>query len=150
MQAETIHCQCASSKRSKINSNLSFLGALLITILPKCPFCIMAYSTAITVCSAKVVSPSAHWPSYISISLALLTLMIVLFNFKGRRTLISSLIIILGAILISYSELLSGSPSLYYLGGIILLAGVWANGSFLFFFNFFKAKVWGHRVRIHG
>ena len=141
MQAEATLCKCPSERKVKIkNSPLPFFSLLLIAILPKCPFCMLAYSTAITVCSTKAIAHTTGWASYVSISLVLITLIIVLYNFKGKRTLTAASLILLGTIFISYSELLSGSVTHYYIGSVALLIGVWANGSFLFFAKLLKAK----------
>ena len=141
MQAEATLCKCPSERKGKIkNSPLPFFNLLLIAILPKCPFCMLAYSTAITVCSTQAIAHTTGWASYISISLALITLLIVLYNFKGKRTLLAASLILLGTIFISYSELITGNVAHYYWGSAALLVGVWANGSFLFFVKLLKSK----------
>ena len=91
--------------------------------------CALAYSTAITMCSGTVYDHSADWTSFISIGLCVLTLALVLFNFKGGKTVLASTMIIVGGGFISYAELLSGNINLYYVGCVIVLIGVWLNGS---------------------
>ena len=140
MQAGTNLCACPSESKVKLkNSPTTLLSALLIAIIPKCPFCILAYSSAITVCSTKAIVHTTGWASYISISLALVTLFIVLFNFKGTRTIVAASLILIGTIIISYSELYSGQVSHYYFGCAFLVIGAWANGSLLFFVKFLKS-----------
>ncbi|MDH4296862.1 MAG: hypothetical protein OEV74_11315 [Cyclobacteriaceae bacterium] len=149
MQAKSILCKCPSERNAKVkNSHASLVSALLIALIPKCPFCILAYSTAITVCSAKAMPHIPGWTSYVSISLAMITLFIVLYNYKGTRTLIACATILLGAALISHSELYSGNIAEYYTGSVALFTGIWANGSFLFIVRMFRSKILKQTRRI--
>jgi hypothetical protein len=152
MQADTNLCACPSERKVKVKTAPTTLfSALLIAILPKCPFCMLAYSSAITVCSTKAMVHTTGWSSYISITLAVITLLIVLYNYKGRRTIVAASFILIGTMIIAYSELYSGQVSHYYIGGVILFIGAWANGSLLFFVkllkSFSKKKI---EVSIHG
>ena len=152
MQAGTNLCACPSESKVKLkNSPTTLLSTLLIAILPKCPFCIAAYSSAITVCSTKALVHTTSWASYISISLALVTLFIVLYNYKGTRTIVAASLISTGTIIIGYSELYSGQVSHYYLGCVLLVIGAWANGSLLFVVKLLKSTFTKKaEVRIHG
>lgn len=129
-------CACPGGKNKK-QSNLKktpFLLGLLIAILPKCPFCILAYSSALTLCNgSNFYMHQSGWTSWISIFLAAFTLAMVLINYRGRRTLAAAGLILLGSALITRAELYTGQLQLYYGGVALLFAGIWANGSFLFF-----------------
>lgn len=131
------HCQNKCSAESKIqkrSSYFSFLPGILIAIIPKCPFCVLSYTSAITVCSAKSMGGhSPDWTSWISIAFALLTLVITAYNYKGRRTQFALLLIMAGIALVIYSELFSGLLQPYYWGCSLLITGVWVNGSLLYF-----------------
>lgn len=72
---------------------------------------------------------TSNWTSYISIVLCLITLGIVLYNFKGIKTVIASLAIVAGGILLGYAELVSGNVSAYYWGCVVVFLGIWTNGS---------------------
>ena len=130
-------CQgkCVSKKRVvKSNGLFSFLPGVVIALIPKCPFCILSFTSAITVCSTKGISEyTPHWTSYLSIVFALVTAIIVGYNFKGTKTLVSLVLILMGTSLILYSELFTGLIQPYYWGCIILVLGVWLNGSLLHF-----------------
>lgn len=95
--------------------------------------CALAYSTAITMCSGKVFQHQPDWTSYISIVLAIATMVIVLWNYRGIRTIAASAIILAGGVIIFNSELFTGNTTHYYIGCALVLGGVWANGSFLHF-----------------
>ena len=129
------HCQCQPKRASKkVGGIFSFLPGLLIALLPKCPFCILTYTSAITICSSKSLSGyTPHWTSWISIVFSILTLIITLYNYKGQRTWLAALFILSGSAVITYSELYSGLIQPYYWGCGILIFGVWINGSLPYF-----------------
>jgi len=69
--------------------------------------------------------------------------MMILLNYRGKRTWLALLMVLSGSTLIIRSELLTGALEAYYWGSILLIAGVWVNGSFYYFF-----KKWIHRILI--
>lgn len=86
----------------------------------------MAYSSAITLCSsAKLYDHNPTWVSYISIGLAAFTLLLVLWNYKGLRTWLAAVMILVGCYFILDSELRTGDFTNYYWGAFGLLMGVW-------------------------
>ena len=135
MQTYSQRCSCKKTHSKNKDWNFSSLvPGLLIAIIPKCPFCILSYTSAITVCSSKNLSAfSPHWTSWISISFSLITFIITIYNYKGLRTQIACFFILMGGALIVYSELFTGLLQSYYWGSAILLLGVWLNGSLPFF-----------------
>ena len=134
-------CSCPSKKqRSDKKSAYPILSSVLIALLPKCHFCILAYSSAITLCSGtKIYNHSPEWTSFISIGLAILTLFFVLINYRGKRTIFSAIMVLLGSVLIIRTELYTGEIIEYYYGVGLLMIGVWVNASFYYFyFRFIK------------
>ena len=129
-------CSCPSKKlKTEQKSAYPFLSSILIAFLPKCHFCILAYSSAITLCSgAKIYDHSPQWTSYISIGLAVLTLIFILLNYRGKRTVFSALMVLAGSILIIRTELYTGEVMEYYYGVFLLMIGVWVNASFYYFY----------------
>ena len=130
-------CPCPKAKKPKQKArSLSVLSGLLIILLPKCPFCILTFSSAITLCSgAKIYQHAPGWASFISIGLAASTLLLLLWNYKGLRTIGAASLVLLGSYFIISSELWTGELAEYYGGAFFLLLGVWMNGSFYFFFR---------------
>ena len=115
----------------------SYLGAILLALLPKCPLCITAYSSAITLCGTSSINAQPEIP-FIQLMLAGITLTLVLINFKGIKTLLAGILILFGSIFIfspGYPWL--GISSLHW-GSILLLVGVWTNGSLFHFFRKLK------------
>jgi len=152
MQTHTQRCSCKQTS-SKANAwrFSSMVPGILIAFIPKCPFCILSYTSAITVCSSKNMSGYLpHLTSWISIFFSLLTLVITCNNYKGIRTHIACLFILVGSALIVYSELFAGLLYPYYCGSGILILGVWVNGSLPFFLRtIFPAKNY-QSVNKHG
>jgi len=137
-------CTCSSSKkkRKKRNNPYPFLSGLLIALLPKCPWCILAYSSAITMCSGtKFYTPTDSWTTYLPISFAVFTLALLLYNYKGKKTILAATLVLLGSCLILDATFYYGDATAYYFGSLTLLFGVWINGSFFFFVRKFKSYI---------
>jgi len=125
------NCQGTYSKKY-----LSWLPAIFIAIIPKCPFCIMAYSGAVTLCSGTTMYPHADTTtSYLSLGLALFVILSILFNNKGKKTKYALCITIIGMIILMSSQLYWISEYLYYAGVGFIFMGIWYNGSFSFFYK---------------
>jgi len=130
-------CQNGSCNSVKKKRNYSWLPAVVVAILPKCPFCIMAYSGAVTMCSGMKYPNIGSWNAYFSLGLAVFVLLGILLNRRGQRTWIALAIASLGILLLFISQFLIISMSNYYLGVILLFFGIWYNGSFHYFFGKF-------------
>lgn len=115
--------------------NYSWLPAIIVAILPKCPFCIMAYSGAMTMCSGKMLYPNADaTASYLTIGIALLVLLSMFLNYKGRKTRVALSIAFLGVFMLLLGQFYFISMVNYYLGVMLLFFGIWYNGSFFHFY----------------
>jgi len=124
-------CQSSYAKKS-----LSWLPALFIAIIPKCPFCIMAYSGAMTLCTGTTMYPNADTStSYISLGLALFVLFSIFFNNKGEKTKYALCFTMTGLFLLMGSQFYWISEYLYYLGVGFIFFGIWYNGSFGYFYQ---------------
>jgi len=141
--SQTESCNRHSACQKKGSIYASWLPAIFIAILPKCPFCIMAYSGAMSMCSGKMLFPNADaYSGYIIIGLSLLILFSILLNHKGTKTWIASFIVLIGISLLTMSQYLTMSEPLYYLASFVLFFGIWYNGSFTFFYKkYFKSKI---------
>ena len=136
--AEANNCAPCGRKRQQ---RFSWMPAILVAILPKCPFCVMAYSGAISMCSGNNLYPNAGGiMSYVTIGLGLLILVSLLFNYKNGRTWIAVLITIVGIGLLMISQFQTISSELYYLGTLLLFFGIWYNASFAHFYRKLTAR----------
>lgn len=137
MPSTTETCVCTPKKCKSTRSNTyPFLSGILIALLPKCPWCILAYSSAITMCSgSKLYTPTESWTTYLPILFSFITLGLILYKYKGKKTIVAALLVLFGSGLILNATFYYGNASEYLIGTCILLFGVWVNGSFLYFFN---------------
>lgn len=112
----------------------SLLGGAAIALLPKCPFCLLAYSSAVTMCSGASFSDhSPQWVSFISIGLAALVIFTLIRNYRGPRTAVALFLALGGSALVAYSELVSGSLWNYQIGSVLILAAALLNGGLYLF-----------------
>lgn len=130
--------KCKSFFRSK---NLSWVPGIIIALIPKCPFCIMAYSGAVTLCSGNTLYPNAGGlETYVSIGLGIFILISISFNYKGKQTKVSLLFSLLGLLCLIISQTILIDQILFYTAVTLLLFGIWYNGSFLYFYNRIKSN----------
>jgi len=131
--------QCSKCRGAK-KYNFSWLPAIIIAFLPKCPLCIMAYSGAVSMCTGTKYFPNADvYSGYIIVSLSLVVLLGIFLNRKGLRTWIAASIASVGILLLTISQFIYLSESLYYLASATLFFGIWFNGSFGYFYKkYFK------------
>lgn len=131
-------CSACQQKKSttKPVAQTGIWGLLLFGILPKCPFCILAYTSTALMCSNGVVSEgsSITFHSSITIGISLFTSLLVLLgivlNWRDRRTYLALFLAISGVSMVLFSVIKSGGAPLYYAGVVLVFVGVWVNGSF--------------------
>ena len=140
-------CKCGPGRNEvRTRSVLPLFSGILIALIPKCPFCILAYSSAMTLCSgSKIYQHTPNWTSYISIGLAVLTLFFVLLNYRGWRTIVAAGLIVGGSCFIVVSETFTGMPSHFYIGAVFLMSGVWVNANFMYFYRLLVQRL---RVKV--
>jgi hypothetical protein len=132
------NCATCRKKPAITAKSYGLLGGLFLALLPKCPFCVMAYSGTLMLCGKDSLTASTH--TYTSVTtivftsfFCLLTILSIYFNNRGVRTRNALLLSAVGVCLVFSSVLFFGGWTLYYTGVIILFAGVWLNGSMFYF-----------------
>ena len=131
-------CSCPKKIQSTSSGKkfLPLFSGILVALIPKCPYCILAYSSALTMCSgAKVYGHSVGWTSYLLLTLAGLTLVFILINYKGNRTLIAATLVAAGILLMFTGQFYTFNVSQYNWGTFLIFFGVWVNASFRFFYK---------------
>ena len=114
----------------------SWFPALAVAILPKCPFCLMAYSGAVSLCSGNMLFPNAGtWASYLTIGLAVVIFLSIVLNRKGRRTWFALGLVTIGIVFLVAGQFYFISQVNYYLGVLFLFFGIWINGSFWHYYQ---------------
>lgn len=123
---------CQKPQKSKRGAKaVSVTSLLLIAILPKCPFCVMAYSGAVSLCSGKMFFPNgSSYAIYIFSVLCFLVVGSILLNFRDRRTFLSLALAIVGSFLVLGSQYFLWNSTSFYSGVMLLLFATWHNGSF--------------------
>ncbi len=122
--------KCNKIIKTRQLDGASLVSTLLIAIIPKCSFCVMAYSSAIAMCGGgQMFMESNNWVSYVPLLLAILILMIIAFNPKGRRTTVALVTGLIGTVIIFGVLQTFAKPELYNLGNALLGLSIWINGS---------------------
>jgi hypothetical protein len=134
------NCESCSKKQASPKKNYGVWVGLLLAVLPKCPFCIMAYSGTIMLCGKDAVTITTHTNTSLVTTLltsvfCLLSIIGIYLNNRGARTKYALFTAIAGTIMVLTSVLWYGGLELYYSGVALIFAGVWLNGSLLYFVN---------------
>ena len=136
------NCKCHPSKNFNKARSASVLSTFLLILLPKCPFCVMAYSSAITICGGHdMYLMSNNWVSFVPLFLALFINLMLLSNWRGQRTILAIIVAMIGFTLILLIHQLMLSPDFYNFGAGLLLLGIWLNGSFISVLNRVRKKL---------
>jgi hypothetical protein len=131
---------CKEDKKKIWAGNSSIFSMLLVILIPKCPFCIMAYTSAISMCGgADMYFSQNNWVSYIPIVLSLVVIALIFMNRRGKRTNVALALATVGFILILLTHQLILTAVWYNAGTILLLLAIWLNGSFSSFVSSIKS-----------
>lgn len=131
-----LHCCGVNKVERKSSSGSSLLTGILIALIPKCPYCILAYSSAITMCSGtKLYMQSPGFLSYLPLALAFLTLLFIVLNNRGKRTIAAAALVGTGSLMMLACQFYTFNINHYYIGTFLILFGVWVNASFRYFFR---------------
>jgi len=129
------------TKKDKKYGIVSFLSTALLIVLPKCPFCVAAYSGAILLFFDIDNAALIPFFTHLKPLLGLTILGLIVFNYKKEKSPIAitlavvALLLLIGKI---YAGLLLVSDTLIYL---IFLFGAWYNGNFNAFYRYFRSKI---------
>jgi hypothetical protein len=92
-----------SIQPQKNTNNLSPLLSFIILFLPKCPFCIVAYSSSMTMCgAAPLVSHHIDWGAWLAIGLSIIVLGSIALNFRGKGTYYALFIALIGSLMVVF------------------------------------------------
>lgn len=107
-------------------------SGLFLLLIPKCPFCFLAFSSALLVCGDQGIEHSSRF-FYSDITLiltavfSLAALFSILLNYRRGRGHYALFLAGLGNIAIFLSVTMGGGLTLYYSGTILVLSGVILN-----------------------
>ncbi|MBC6492334.1 hypothetical protein ACFSQD_02400 [Flavihumibacter stibioxidans] len=111
---------------------MGVLAGIILAVLPKCPFCVLAFSSTMVLCGKGGAASSTELHSststlLISLFFCLLTITSLFLSYKDRRTWYAVGLAVAGSTCIIISVLHSGGQPLYYLGVAIILSGIAFN-----------------------
>ena len=117
----------------------SLLGGLLVVIIPKCPLCIMAYTSAITMCGGDdMVMAHNNWLSYVPLALSALIIGLIAYNRKGTRTWFALAIALVATGLITATHQMWLGAQFYNYGTILLFFAIWLNSNYIHTLRYFR------------
>jgi len=115
-------CKNVNTFAKKYSSVLGFV----IFILPKCPFCFVAYSSAVTLCgtSTLITHTTRHtdWGAYIALAMGITITSCIFFTNKKKQYRGMALIMALcGMLLLSIGIFKTDAMICYYIGAALLV-----------------------------
>ncbi len=142
--AETKCCKTPLSPAKKgdgANGSMSLLSTILLILIPKCPLCLTAYMSAMVLFfdieNEQLVPVLLHAKPVLGV----LILLMILLNFRGRRTLISlgiaSVAMIFLVLKTYYATPLLPDWLLY----TVFFFAIWHNGNFQYFYRFIRFRL---------
>lgn len=122
------------------NKKIGLSSGLLLAILPKCPFCFMAFSSTVVLCGEAGTFTATDTHSslttfLLSVLFCGITLVSMLLNYHNNRTKFAMLLALAGSSFILFSVTKGGGFALYYCGVAVIFFAVWLNGSVRSFFG---------------
>jgi hypothetical protein len=138
MVVEKKHCRKLDKYTlPRDKKKISFFAGFMLLLLPKCPFCFMAFSSTFVLCDQAGTFTDTHTHSssttfLLSLLFCVITLASIIFNYRGNRTKYALLLALAGSSYILFSIAIGGGLALYYIGVAFIFSGVWLNGSLLF------------------
>ena len=128
---------CQAKKKITKSRPYGLFSGLLLLLIPKCPFCFLAFSSALLVCGDKGIEHSSRF-FYSDITLiltavfSLAALFSILLNYRRGRGHYALFLAGLGNIAIFLSVAIGGGLTLYYGGSFLVLSGVILNSGLWF------------------
>ncbi|MCY7359360.1 MAG: hypothetical protein LH609_18270 [Rudanella sp.] len=98
-------------------------------ILPKCPFCVVAYTSSMAICGAPpVVNHHTDWGGWLGLGLATVCIGSIARNYRGTGTRTAIIIALLGLSLLLFGLFTANAMLWYYAGASLLFLGSFYNG----------------------
>lgn len=93
-------------------------------------------------CSGTKVSEYEPAPmSFLPLAVALMVVVSLLWNYRGRRTWWALALALAGGLILVHAQRMTGNPQEYFTGVALIFFGVFVNGSFLHFWRKTKKKL---------
>lgn len=119
---------------------ISFLSTLFLILLPKCPFCVIAYTGAILmffdIDNAQLTPFLLHAKPVLGVIIVLM----ILLNNRGRKTLIAAIISVITLSLLILNAYMHIEIIPEWALYTSFVFAIWYNGNFEYFFRYLKIK----------
>jgi hypothetical protein len=116
---------------------------LVVLLLPKCPFCVVAYTSSMAICGApSLTEHHTDWGAWLAIGLAVLCLGSIARNYRGAGTRTAIVMAFVGICLLVTGLFIPNAMGWYYAGAALLFLSSFYNGR-----GYRWAVVIGHRLR---
>ena len=122
------------------NGFMSFLSTALLILLPKCPFCVAAYSGAILMFLDIENEALIPFFTHAKPVLGVIIIILITLNYNPKKSKVALTVSITALILILLSTYLNISIVPDWVIYIGFLFGAWYNGNFKSFFNFLTSN----------
>jgi hypothetical protein len=137
------------STTKAVNRRYSGVLSLLVLLLPKCPFCVVAYTSSMAICGApSLVDHYTGWGAWLAIGLTVLCVGSIARNYRGTGTHTALGIALLGTSFLCAGLFYANALGWYYVGAMLLFLAGFYNGRGYTFIRRYATQVWnGHRFR---
>ena len=122
------------------NGFISFISTLLLILLPKCPFCVMAYTGAILMFFDIINSQLSPFLLHAKPILGAIIILMILLNNRGRKTFIATIISGVALVLLGLSSYCYIQIFPEWVLYTSFVFAIWYNGNFEYFFRFIRLK----------
>ena len=136
VSSQTGKCQSAcqttspAPKRVSFNTSLPSSLSFLLILLPKCPFCLVAYSSSLAMCGiSPLVSHHTDWGAWAAFVLGGAVLYGIYRNYRGTSTIKALMAALIGLLFVAIGVLVPFAFGFYYAGAMLLFVAAFYNGS---------------------
>jgi len=136
---------CQRTQNTGRRKHISFVPGILLALIPKCPFCFMAFSSTMFLCGEDGTHTAVRTfasPETLNVTLFFcsLTILFIVLNYRDNRTKYAIALAVSGSALILLSVTSKGGLPLYYFGLVLIFSGVWLNASLLYFIKMIRSS----------
>lgn len=123
------------------SGSMSLLSTILLILIPKCPLCLTAYMSAMVLFfdieNEQLVPILLHAKPV----LGMLILLMIILNYRGRRTLISLGVAAVAMVLLLLKTYYATALMPDWLLYTVFIFAIWYNGNFHYFFRFIRFRL---------
>jgi len=122
------------------NGVLSFFSTALIIVMPKCPFCVAAYSGSILMFLNIENEALVPWFKNGKPVLGLIIIALIAFNYNAKKSKVALTVTVISfmvLLLSTYGNIRLVPDWIIYLGFVF---GAWYNGNFRYFYRFIMSS----------